>query len=274
MSYSSASSSLSQVVTAFKQKTFRAFPPGSSLLMAIIFWDRKGVLSADFMPKVNTMNANRYCETLSKLRRAIRNRRRGMLSGGIVRLHDNARPHTAAATQELLDQFGWEIFYRPSYSPDLAPSDFHLFLKLKEFLGGKHFGSDEELENTMTTWLNELAAEELFYAGAEKGQMPQILNMIQINHLTPTPAVMFVALLSLVYLCSKDIYALINYVGFATWLAIGLAVVCLPYLRWKQPDLPRPIKVNLFFPIIYILATIFITIVPMIAEPIETGKPF
>ncbi|XP_055926634.1 large neutral amino acids transporter small subunit 2-like [Argiope bruennichi] len=111
----------------------------------------------------------------------------------------------------------------------------------------------------------------LFYAGAEKGQMPQILNMIQINHLTPTPAVMFVALLSLVYLCSKDIYALINYVGFATWLAIGLAVVCLPYLRWKQPDLPRPIKVNLFFPIIYILATIFITVVPMIAEPVETG---
>ncbi|XP_054709310.1 large neutral amino acids transporter small subunit 2-like [Uloborus diversus] len=111
----------------------------------------------------------------------------------------------------------------------------------------------------------------LFYAGAEQGQMPEILNMIQVNHLTPTPAVMFVALLSLVYLCSSDIYALINYVGFATWLAIGLAVVCLPYLRWKQPELARPIKVNLFFPIIYILATIFITIVPMIAEPVDTG---
>ncbi|GBM86327.1 hypothetical protein AVEN_17874-1 [Araneus ventricosus] len=44
--------------------------------------------------------------------------------------------------------------------PDLAPSDFHLFLKLKEFLGGKRFGSDEELENAVTTWLNKLAAEE------------------------------------------------------------------------------------------------------------------
>lgn len=111
----------------------------------------------------------------------------------------------------------------------------------------------------------------LFYAGAEQGQMPQILNMIQINHMTPSPAVMFVAILSLIYLCSSDIYALINYVGFATWLAIGLAVVCLPYLRWVQPELPRPIKVNLFFPIIYILATIFITIVPMIADPVGTG---
>lgn len=111
----------------------------------------------------------------------------------------------------------------------------------------------------------------LFYAGAEQGQMPRILAMIQIKHMTPAPAVIFMALLSLLYLCSSDIYALINYVGFATWLAIGLAVVCLPYLRWKRPDLPRPIKVPLIFPIIYILASIFITVVPMMADPVGTG---
>ncbi|XP_054709351.1 large neutral amino acids transporter small subunit 2-like [Uloborus diversus] len=79
------------------------------------------------------------------------------------------------------------------------------------------------------------------------------------------------ALLSILYLCSSDIYALINYVGFATWLAIGLAVLCLPYLRWKQPNLPRPIRVNLIFPIIYIIASIFITVVPMMADPVGTG---
>ncbi|GBM15065.1 hypothetical protein AVEN_150084-1 [Araneus ventricosus] len=52
------------------------------------------------------------------------------------------------------------IFEHPPYSPDLAPSDFHLFLNLKEFLGGKRFGSDAEFEKAVTTWLNELAAEE------------------------------------------------------------------------------------------------------------------
>ncbi|KFM72858.1 Large neutral amino acids transporter small subunit 2, partial [Stegodyphus mimosarum] len=111
----------------------------------------------------------------------------------------------------------------------------------------------------------------LFYAGAEQGQMPRILSMIQVSHLTPTPAVICMALLSILYLCSSDIYALINYVGFATWLAIGLAVACLPYLRWKQPNLPRPIKVNLIFPAIYIVASIFITVVPMMADPVGTG---
>ncbi|KAJ4435469.1 hypothetical protein ANN_18085, partial [Periplaneta americana] len=105
-------------------------------VMATVFWDRKGVLLLDFMPKGTTINANRYCETLRKLQRAIQNKRRGMLSRGVVLLHDNARP------------------------PDLAPSDFHLFTKLKDFLGGTRFGSDEELKKTVNTWLNELVAEE------------------------------------------------------------------------------------------------------------------
>ncbi|KAJ4432825.1 hypothetical protein ANN_21464 [Periplaneta americana] len=129
-------------------------------VMATVFWDRKDVLLLDFMPKGTTINANRYCETLRKLRRAIQNKRLGMLSRGVVLLHDNARPHTVASTRELLDQFGWEIFDHSPYSPDLAPSDFHLFTKLKDFLGDTRFGSDEELKKTVNTGLNELAAEE------------------------------------------------------------------------------------------------------------------
>ncbi|KAJ4442047.1 hypothetical protein ANN_11913 [Periplaneta americana] len=129
-------------------------------VMATVFWDRKGFLLLDFMPKGTTINANRYCETLRKLLRAIQNKRRGMFSRGVVLLHDNVRPRTAASTRELLDQFGWEIFDHPPYSPDLAPSDFDLFTKLKDFLGGTRFGSDEELKKTVNTWLNELAAEE------------------------------------------------------------------------------------------------------------------
>jgi len=116
-----------------------------------------------------------------------------------------------------------------------------------------------------------LTSSRLFYAGACNGQMPEILSMIQVSRSTPAPAVIFCALLSMIYLTSSDIYALINYTGFATWVSIGLAVFCIPWLRWKQPDWERPIKVNLLFPIIYILATLFITVVPMIVTPVETA---
>jgi hypothetical protein len=49
-------------------------------------------------------------------------------------LHNNARPHTTAATQDLIATFGWEHFNHPPYGPDLAPSDFHMFLHQKTFL--------------------------------------------------------------------------------------------------------------------------------------------
>jgi histone-lysine N-methyltransferase SETMAR len=83
------------------------------------------------LPQGSTINAGVYCDTLKKLLRAIQNKRYDMLSRGIVMLHDNARPHTAAATQDLIATFGWEQFNHPPYIPDLAPSDFHVFLHLK-----------------------------------------------------------------------------------------------------------------------------------------------
>jgi hypothetical protein len=73
-----------------------------------VFWDRKGVLLVEFWPRSSTINAGVYCDTLKKLRCVIQNKQRGMLSQGVVMLHANARPHTAAATQDLIATFGWE----------------------------------------------------------------------------------------------------------------------------------------------------------------------
>jgi len=59
-----------------------------------------------FAPRHN--NTAVYCETLNKLRRAIQNKIRGMLSDTILLLHDNALPHSAAHTQDLITSFKWE----------------------------------------------------------------------------------------------------------------------------------------------------------------------
>lgn len=126
--------------------------------MATVFWDRNGVLLVEFMERGTTITAASYSVTLQRLRRAIQNKRRGMLSSGIVLLHDNARPHTAAVTKKLLQRFRWEVFDHPPYSPDLAPSDFHLFAHMKRWLGGQHFGTDIELQTSVQTWLKTQAA--------------------------------------------------------------------------------------------------------------------
>jgi histone-lysine N-methyltransferase SETMAR len=57
-----------------------------------------------------------------------------MLADGVVLLHENSRPHTAARPRALLEHFNWELFDHPPYSPDIAPSDYYLFIYLKNWL--------------------------------------------------------------------------------------------------------------------------------------------
>jgi hypothetical protein len=68
----------------------------------------------------------------------------GMLTRGVVLLHDNARPHTAARTNTLIKLFNWEISVHPSYIPDLTPSDYHLFTKIKVWLVTQRFHTNED----------------------------------------------------------------------------------------------------------------------------------
>jgi hypothetical protein len=48
----------------------------------------------------------------------------------------------------------WEVLAHPSHSPDLATSDYHLFSKLKESLGGKTFSKDDEVQDMVIMWIN------------------------------------------------------------------------------------------------------------------------
>jgi histone-lysine N-methyltransferase SETMAR len=98
-------------------------------------------------------------ETLKKLRMAFQNKRRGMLTYGVVLLHDSSRPHTAARTRALLEHFNWELFDHPHYSPHLAPSDYHLFTYAKNCMRTQLINSVEELMEGVKTWLSSHASD-------------------------------------------------------------------------------------------------------------------
>jgi hypothetical protein len=84
--------------------------------------------------------------------------RRGMLTKGVVLLHDNARPLTAARTNALIKLFNWEIFDHPPHSPDLAQIDYNLFTKMKDWLATQRFHTNDELMDGFNNWLHNLAA--------------------------------------------------------------------------------------------------------------------
>ena len=97
--------------------------PSAGKVMATVFWDAKGVIMLDFLPKRSTITGVYYANLLDQLRTAIPEKRRGKLSKGVLLQQDNARVHTCKVAMDAVERKGYELIPHPAYSPDLAPSD-------------------------------------------------------------------------------------------------------------------------------------------------------
>ena len=69
--------------------------PSASKVMATVFWDAKGVIMLDFLPKRNTITGVYYVNLLDQLRTAIHEKRRSKLSKGVLLQQDNAESQLA-----------------------------------------------------------------------------------------------------------------------------------------------------------------------------------
>jgi hypothetical protein len=117
--------------------------------MLCIWPDMEGIVYCELLERNLIVTAERYCQQLRRLEEAIHQKRPGRRHGVILQ-HDNARPHTANMTKAAIQELDWEIRLHPSYSPDLGPSDYHLFRSLSNNVRGVSFNNDAELQN----WLD------------------------------------------------------------------------------------------------------------------------
>ena len=114
------------------------------------FWDQDGLLPIYYLPKGQTINAE-YCSSLLV---QLKEKCCRKFTKGALFLYDNAPAHRALATQRKLAYLGFQCLDHPPISPDLAPSDYHLFRGLKNNLKGRHFSSDAEVVAAAVTWLS------------------------------------------------------------------------------------------------------------------------
>jgi len=128
-------------------------------VMATIFWYPEGIILVDFPEGQSTITGACYEGVLRKLKATLIGKRPRKLHRGIIFHHDNAPAHSCNATRTVLREFRWETLPHPPYSPDLAPSDFFLFPKLKETLKGKRFSSLNEAKISVLTWCRETSQE-------------------------------------------------------------------------------------------------------------------
>jgi len=131
------------------------------------FWDQDGIVLIDYLPKGQTTNTEYYLSLLVQLNDILKEKRLGKFTKGVLFLHDHAPVPRTLATRKKLAYLGFQGPDHPPCSPDLAPSDYHLFPGLKKQMKCGHFSSDAEVIPAAETWLDGQHSE-FFLSGLKK----------------------------------------------------------------------------------------------------------
>ena len=134
--------------------------------MLCIWWDQLGVIYYELLKPSETVTGDLYRRQLMRLSRALKEKQPQYSTrhDKVILQHDNARPHVEGPVKRYLETLKWEVLPHPPYSPDLAPSDYHLFRSMAHSLADQKFQSYEEIKNWIDTWITS-KDEEFFCRG-------------------------------------------------------------------------------------------------------------
>ena len=125
--------------------------------MMVIFWNKYGILLTEYLPRETPTSSPYYASIIERLHCAILKKRCGKVSDGVLLLHDNTPVYKCNVVQAAIRKSGFVKFNRPVYSPNIAPSDYHLFSNLNKFFHGKNFNRDDETVDTVEDYFNNFA---------------------------------------------------------------------------------------------------------------------
>jgi histone-lysine N-methyltransferase SETMAR len=100
-------------------------------------------LFINYLEKGKTITGECYSNLLTRLDKKIRKKKRGLQKKKIIFHQDNAPAHKSVLAVRKLRDLHYETLEHPPCSPDMAPSDFYPYPKLKLFFVGQRFFSNQ-----------------------------------------------------------------------------------------------------------------------------------
>ena len=97
-------------------------------------WDVQEIIHWQVLLLKQIINAAFYCLQLDRLYSNLAAKHPGLSNRrDVIHHYDNARLYADVITRQKLLDFSWEVLPHPPYSPDLKPTDYHLFRALNNF---------------------------------------------------------------------------------------------------------------------------------------------
>jgi histone-lysine N-methyltransferase SETMAR len=119
--------------------------PSASKTMITIIWGCERVILVDAMTGGETVNSDTSIRMLRELVCPRKNPTEVLLQ------RDSAKFHTSFKTREAITEFCWIVLPHPPYRPNLAPSDFHLFVALRYVIHDMKFETDDDVISSVRT---------------------------------------------------------------------------------------------------------------------------
>jgi histone-lysine N-methyltransferase SETMAR len=125
--------------------------------MLTIFFNSQGVVFKEFVPDGKTVNTDFYKGSIDCLLKHIqRVRPTAFCSREFFLLHNNAPAHKDASVCQFFTTENVRTLYHIQYSPDLSPTDYFLFPKLKMKLKGLQFANVADIQEVVTDELKKV----------------------------------------------------------------------------------------------------------------------
>ncbi|XP_018578925.1 b(0,+)-type amino acid transporter 1-like [Anoplophora glabripennis] len=107
----------------------------------------------------------------------------------------------------------------------------------------------------------------LCYVSGQDGLMLKSLSYVHYKKMTPGPAVVLQGIITFLFILTKDVTELIQFVGFMKMIFYSLSMVSLLILKKRMKDAPRLYKVPFLLPIFMLFIFMFLFFTPIVIDP-------